>query len=224
MKKFALVALVLATTALSASAALTTEFVLNTTPSGTIPVNPDGSRTLGGTNYFTYDMMVTSLVFWTNARLDITLATGEFYNDVGFGKDTQPGEAVFGFVPEVEWDTYARTPGGELALASFTVGAQYGQNSLTPDPPAGNTIIAASWFWIGNAGPGIDNIARLTLSADANGTITGMVFDANPGFPFPTQNSFDGVYSIVDGHIVPEPATLSLLGIGVVGLMRRRRR
>ncbi len=160
---------------------------------------------IGSTAYNVYDMMVTSAIYWTNAKLEITLTTGEFYNTVGFGGDTQPTAASIGLVPDLEWDTYARTPGGETSPASFTPGSQFGQNTLTADPPPGNTVIDAGWFWTGDAGPGTDRIARLTLSLNANGTIGGRVYDGSPGGPNPIINSFDGMYFIAGGSILPEP-------------------
>ncbi len=178
---------------------------------------------LDGTAYNVYDMMVTVDTDWTNSRLSITLTSGHFYNESLAGTDTERDPRDYQFVPELEWDTYAATPSGFLVTATFTPGSQFGQNPNTSDPAMGNTVIAAGWFDAVNTGSGTHKIARLTISPDASGEIAGTTFDANPGSPDPRFASFDGMYTITGGHIVPEPATLSLLALGGLAVMRRKR-
>ena len=160
---------------------------------------------LDGSVYSVYDMMVTPTYWWTNSFLEITLTTGEFYNTVGFGSDTQPTAAFIALVPDIEWDTYAATPGGGAAPANFTPNSQFGQSPITTDPPPGNTVIEAGWFWTGNAGTGTHKIARLTLSSDAAGTIGGLSFNADPDSVEPDFGYFDGMYFIEGGYILSEP-------------------
>ncbi len=167
-----------------------------------------------GAAYNVYDMMVAPTVDWTNNTLYITLTTGEFYNNVGFGGDTQPSAAFIGLVPDLEWDTYAATPGGEGTPAAFTPRSQFGQNPVTADPAMGNTVIKAGWFDTARTGPGTFKVARLTLSSDAAGTIDGTTFAAPDSAESYYIRSFDGLYTIVGGHIVPDPVTRSLLADG----------
>ncbi len=184
---------------------------------------------IDSTSYNVYDMMVAPTVDWTNSKLEIALTSGKFYNNADFGRDAQPAAAVIGLIPDLEWDTYAASPAGEVLLASFTPGSQFGQNPTpsdpqAPRPPMGNTVIWAGWFDNVTTGPGTFKVARLTLSSNAAGTIGGRSFNANPGSELPDIGSFDGMYTIIGGHIVPEPATLSLLAMGALAVMRRRRR
>ncbi len=176
---------------------------------------------IDSTAYNVYEMIVTPTYDWTNSVLEITLTTGEFYNHAQ-GSDWEPNPLLFGIFPDVEWDTYAATPSGESVPAAFTVDSQFGQNPATSDPPMGNTVIKAGWFDFGITGPGTLKVARLTLSSDAEGTIGGRSFNANPDDPIPDMGSFYGLYTITGGHIVPEPATLSLLALGGVAVLRRR--
>jgi len=213
MKTFAASMIVLGVLAGSAHAGIATTFV---------HVN---IVEIDSTFYNVYDMMVTVEDDWVVSRLNITLTSGHFYNDE-FAVDTEPYWIFFSMVPELEWDTYAAAPSGQPVLPSFTPGSQFGQNDgsylTNPAIPPGNTVIAAGWFDTVNTGPGTHKVARLTLSADASGDITGKTYDANPGSPEPEFASFDGMYTIIGGHIVPEPATLALLALAPLAMMRRR--
>ncbi len=179
---------------------------------------------IDSTTYNVYDMIVTPTHDWSYSKLFITLSTGQFYNHALFGSDTQPTAALIASYPDLEWDTYAATPSGETVPAGFPIGLQFGQNPATTDPPMGNTVIRAVWFDILNTGPGTFKVARLTLSSDAAGTIAGTSRNKIADNPEDDIVSFDGLYTITGGHIVPEPATLSLLALGALAAMRRRRR
>ncbi len=161
---------------------------------------------IDSTAYNVYDMMVSSAYDWEASHLSITLSTGKFYND-SVGSDTQPTAAAIALAPDLEWDTYAATPGGETTPASFTPGSQFGQNPGTTDPPMGNTVIEAGWGDAAYTAPGTFKVARLTLSYDAAGGI-----DGRSGFSSPCPGgiiwrSFTGMhvsmYDIYDGHIIP---------------------
>ncbi len=129
-----------------------------------------------GYQYYVYDMMVDVDSDWTNARLDLTLTSGTLYQD-SLGSDVAPNPFFFGMVPTLEWDTSLDVPGG----FPNPVG-------LAGDPPyMSDTSITASWFDAVDTGPGLHKIARITLSSDAEGTITGKVYDvdhAGEGVPF----------------------------------------
>jgi hypothetical protein len=214
MRKFGAIAIVLAVTALTANAGVITTFEYQTTV------------TIGGTDYNVYDMMVDTTQDWTNSTLHIVLSSGSFYNTVPYGSDTEPNPDFFLLVPDLEWDTCATVPAGYPALASFTPGAQFGQTpdnppDSTPAFPPTNTQIKAGWFDTSTTGPD-GRVARLTISSDANGTLTGSSYNAVPGSTEPEKGMLEG-YAIVDGHIIPEPATLALLGLGSLMAIRRKK-
>ncbi len=197
MNRYLSIALLLVVTA-SANAAVNTYFTEQTI------------QNIGGTTYRVWDMMTDVDSDWTNARLDLILTSGTLYQD-SFGSDVEPQPAFFPMVPTLEWDTYLQVPGGFPAAVG-----------LAGDPPyMSDTSITASWFdsVVGTAG--VYKIARITLSTDARGTITGKVYDvdhAGEGVPIPCMWIEYGTICII-----PEPATLALLAIGGVVLIRRRR-
>jgi len=216
MRKLGAIAIVLAMTALSANAGVITDFVHLPGP------NPDGSRTIEGTDYNVFDMMVDTTTDWTNSTLEIVLTTGSFYNNATYGADVEPNPGFFPLVPDLEWDTCATVPAGHPAMAAFTPNAQFGQNTLDGAIPPGNTHIKAGWFDTSTSGPD-GRIARLTMSVGAAGTITGSSYNALPGETNPEKEILEG-WSVAGGAIVPEPATMTLLGLGGLALLRRRKK
>ena len=159
-------------------------------------------------------MLVDTDTDWTNAYLNITLSAGSFYEELVFGNDNEPNPALLGIVPDLAFDSYLDTPGpySTADTASFAPG-----KTITP------TVYDVSWFDDPNFpdGPGVgQQIAQLTLSPDAQGTVYGVVFDID--------TAGVGVevlgYSVVDGHIVPEPVTLALLASGGICVLLRKKR
>lgn len=196
MKKSLAIVVVLAMAA-TANAAVNTTFEEVLPTPGTAP-----------TGYRVWNMMADVTTDWTNARLDLILTSGTLYQD-SYGSDVHPNSDFYGMVPTLEWDTFTTVPGGYPAAVGVADGGMT------------DTTIAMSWFdsVVGTAG--IYQIARITLSTDAAGTITGKVYDvetAGVGVPLPAE-----LY-IEDGAIVPEPATLVLLAIGGIGALLRKRR
>ena len=192
-----------------ANAAITTDFqnggVVNLPTAGTpVVVNDMLVNVTGAEND------------WTNAQITIVLSEGLCYNTgPSGGGDTEPDPFVIGFLPDLAYDTYLADPDGWDQLVSFA------------STPAGtknvpSTLVDASWFDDPNTpnGPGTFKIAQLTFDPDAQGTVTGFVFD--------TETSGVGVelvgWSVVDGAIVPEPVTLALLASGGICVLLRKKR
>ena len=166
---------------------------------------------LGGTTYKVWDMKVDTPSDWTNSRMDLTLTSGNLYQDA-MGSDVAPNPAFFGMVPSLEWDTSLDVPGGYLA----------GVGLASAPPYMSDTSITASWFDTVNAGPGLHKIAQITLSSDAGGTITGSSYDIGPALAVCCPPEFE--FIIMGGEIVPEPAKIVLLALGAAALLRRKPR
>ena len=174
-----------------------------------------GTHSAGGADYRVWDMMTEVTTDWTNARLDLILTSGTLFQHpvAQFGSDVEGNPAAIGMYPDAEWDTYVASP------IDWTTAP-----ALADDPPyMSDTSITASWFdsIVGTAG--VYRIARISLSTDAQGTLTGKVYDVETqGVGVVIDEQLFGL--VVDGAIVPEPATLVLLAIGGIGALLRKRR
>ena len=151
--------------------------------------------------YATHDLMITTDTEWTNARVELTLDTGTIYQDPTYDEE-YPQTTIWGFVPVVEWDSMFSAP--DYAVPGFASKAGDGWT---------DTSVMRSWFDDVDTGPGTFVGARITLSEGAEGPFNILLFDeSNPG----VATEFSG--------IIPEPMTLTLLGLGGLALIRRRRR
>lgn len=138
------------------------------------------------------------------------VATIEIYADIpeadaiiGFGFDADP---MYGLL---DW------PGAFVAGPLFTgLGVSPdgdGIAAYTLDPVFGDDILLGTLTFTPVAG-GLEKIAL--------GNTAG---DLTEGFPLVTVGGFaDVVYTCADVNIIPEPATLTLLALGGLALLRRR--
>ena len=199
MKRFLPIVVVLALAAVTANAAISTEFVL--VGEGTV------------TGYNTYDMVAHCTTDWTNARLDLVLTAGSLYQHFA-GSNVEPSPLFFPGFPELEFDTYLTVPAGNPDVPGF--------GGVTQCDTAG---IGASWFDSVDDGPGSHVVARITLSQDAQGLLTAPAGVTGTNYDVDTTGvGVDYEFDIIDGHIVPEPATLALLAFGGLAVLIRKRR
>jgi hypothetical protein len=185
---------------------------------GTIPAN----------TYVTNDLMATCTSDWLSAVLIVTPdAPGMIYQD-GFGSDTSTGinPAFFPMAPSMEYD-------------SFVSNGTYGESIATADPVDQGyvktftaTSIAIAWFTTDIDDLGLLRLARITLSNQAQGDIGSWYLKATAlkagvdeqGQPLPPY-TWEITGYIEDGKLmVPEPATMALLGIGGLAALIRRKR
>ena len=196
MKALLPLAIVLALMAGAVQGAISTTFEFHST------------QEIDGVTYTVCDMMVDTDTDWTNSRLDISLTSGAMYQHA-FGSNSAPTPALVAAFPELAYDTFVTVPNGlDVTFAG----------AITMDA----TTIAASWADTATGNAGKWQVARITLTQDANGSVAGKSYDvesAGQGILFTDD------WEIVEGWLcIPEPATLGLLAVGGMAVLRRRRR
>jgi PEP-CTERM motif len=150
---------------------------------------------------------------WTGAVLKIDLTAGSVYNDAGFGADGPPTSAFIGLVPALAFDSYV----GIIDDATAGIAGGAGDLGGGAQNLAGGGVDAASitWFNTATGDTAAVQVANITLSDDAAGS-------------WALITSFAGGLvqtggTIVGGALVPEPASLALMGLGGLAALRRRR-
>ncbi len=146
---------------------------------------------------------------WTGAVLRIDLTSGSVYQNAS-GGNAAPSSAFIGFVPELKFDTYVGIIDDPSAGIAGGAG-DLGGGPLSLDAPQ----ISVTWFNTNTTDTGQVQAGNITLSHDATGTISLITSFAN------SQTLQTGV--IESGLIFPEPASLALLGLGGLAVLRRRR-
>jgi len=176
---------------------------------------------------------------WTNSKIRIQLTTGTIYNATNAVATESSPNAQFWTFPGARngpFDTFVNSKGSgatpDANPAGATIlgrvapdGSDIPPNSTPPlaDGLATNNATLATVSWGNTTGgeSGTFSVGRFTLSANATGTFFGQTLDSSSGG---VGTPFNG--NIVAGvmTIVPEPSGLALAGVGVAGVLGRRRR
>lgn len=200
--------LMFAVTATSASAVVT-KFSVNSYEPAVVP------------GYVTNDILISFTSQLTGIQmLAQGLNAGDVYQSE-YGNDTPVDSAFYGFIPAIEFDSFVGI-GGSSAQTTEPILVVGGAVNIGGEAAKTFTTDGIDITWAPAAGVVVANqsdyfVARITLADTANGTLRLLGADTDGG-PYRTET-----WQIVDGHIVPEPATLGLLGLGGVAMLRRRR-
>lgn len=177
----------------------------------------------------TWDLKITTTGGddWLSTSISATLNGAATFYQSGFqsANGTAPNQAFLGVAPALDFDSFAAAGLGPVAAATASTRGGYSSSPITilsgnqTSPPA--SVFQMDYGDLANGGDSTWTVARLTFDANANGTITGNIqsqLRQNSALP-----KVDISAPIVNGAVVPEPATLSIVGVGGLLLLRRRR-
>ena len=165
--------------------------------------------------YVTQDLRIETNTDWLGAQLVVALdEPGKIYQHPL--SDTNPVSPVvtWPYPPELEFDTWVtnRYPGDPVSLNLAGAVDLGGESMWTFDRDA----ISIAWYGTGTNDTGKFPLARVTLADDATGTWSFLATAAPAEGPLLLASG-----PVVDGHMVPEPATLVLVGCGAACLAGR---
>ena len=169
--------------------------------------------------YVYNDVVVTTDSDWMRAVLVVTPDDpAKVYQD-GYGGIVSPLPAFFPAFPALEYDTYVSN-GVVGEPVSVLAAASVGRTVLeftTDSDPVGDEL-AVEYYTTDIDDTGALSLARVTLSNTTSGTWFFLATASPAGGPMVVAEG-----PIVDGEMVPEPMTLSLLAIGGLALIRRKK-
>lgn len=169
--------------------------------------NTGGGAPLVG--FTTMDVTIDSDTDWTAGAILLELTSGSIYQDTFGGDVNAPSGPIINAFPSSAFDTYVGDPHGGASIAGGALdipgaGAQEFSTSR----------LSVAWNSAGadTADVGLVVIARITLSNDAFGLLTLALTESGS-----TEKTLISIP--ING---PEPASLALLGLGGLAVLRRR--
>lgn len=177
------------------------------------PETTDLLSTIPPDAYVTNDLMLDVDSDWLSAVLVIAPDSGGGIYQHPAGANTPPNELLFPAYPCLEYDTYVSD--GLGGAPSVEAAVDFGYTVLLFDEDD-----VACLFYTTAEQIGLLHMARVTLGNTVDGTWRFRATASPEGGPVIDT----GDLPIVDGYLVPEPATLGLLAIGGLGVLIRRKR
>ena len=205
MKNIFFALLIVSASSLSAIAGTTSEW---------IEVSNGKFDDAGLADFRTYALRVTADTDWTNADIDVSLSGGTLNHLTPPFLGSDNGVNGFG-------DSAGMAP--TVVLGDVTGGFN-GVVGFAGAHVESSTSLNSSWFTTETDDIGTFDIAMLTISSDANGSINWRTIASSEV----EERGFGGLGEgmlIINGLIgIPEPTSLTLAGLGLAALFGTRRR